>query len=36
MHDAEWLFPIRGPNRRVFVCGVKVKATPLDAGDVDE
>lgn len=23
---AKWLFPIRGPQRRVFVCGVEVEA----------
>ena len=28
------LFPIRGPHRQVFVCGVEVKATSHDVGDV--
>jgi hypothetical protein len=29
---AKWLFHFRGPQRQVFVAGVEVKATSLDAG----
>jgi hypothetical protein len=36
MHNAKWLFPIRGPHRQVFVCGVEAKATLHDLGDVNK
>jgi hypothetical protein len=36
MCDAKWLFPIRDPRRQVFVCGVEVKATSRDVGDVEK
>jgi hypothetical protein len=36
MHNAKWLFPIQGPHRQVFVCGVEVKATLHDVGDVNK
>jgi hypothetical protein len=25
MHKAKWLFPIRGPHRQVFICGVEIR-----------
>jgi hypothetical protein len=36
MHNAEWLFPIRGPHRQVFVYGVEVKATLQEVSDASE